>query len=34
MGKLKRKQVEDLYNIEIFVVGSAIEIHEVLQSHR
>lgn len=34
MGKLKRSQVSELYNIEIFVVKNASELNEVVQSNR
>jgi len=33
IGKLKRKQVEELFNIEIFVVKSAAEITKVLKEN-
>lgn len=33
MGKLKRNQVSELYNIEIFVVKSAGELNEVVQTN-
>jgi len=32
-GKMKRKQVEDLYLIDVFVVKQAVEIYEVVQAY-
>jgi hypothetical protein len=32
LGKLKRQQVEELFNVEIFVVKSSEQIHEIIVS--
>lgn len=34
VGKIKREQVQDIYNINIFIVKKANEIYEVVQSNR
>lgn len=33
LGKLKRKQTEELYDIDVYVVKNIGELHEVVQTH-